>query len=214
MTDFDLNVSSTYHGYIDTAGVTQLITPSDTLSDESERAASKTHLGRGSKPSNTPIGDQSLSLLGSLALPFYQDLPLPGLPTPVDEARAAAPDLGRWRNRRGPIEVVVDGMQKWDGVVCSVNDSTFTVDLMPSDHEGPSVYADFDLTLLTPSEQESLAPGNVVYVTVRTIRNRSRQSTRTSAIRVARLGRWTVSDIAKAKARAKTQVVEMLANIE
>jgi len=131
----------------------------------------------------------------------------------VEEARASTTDLGHWRHRSSGDDVV-DGMQKWNGIVRVVAENTITAELTPSNHEGPGVYADFDLTLLTPSEQHSLAPGSVVYVTVRTVRNRSRQATRTSAIKVARLGRWTATDVDAAKVRAKARVADMLKNSE
>ena len=75
------------------------------------------------------------------------------------------------------------GMNKWVGSITAIEDGILTAELFPSDHEGPTLVADFDLSLLSPDE--SLArPGGIVYLTTRTIDAGWGQRTATTQLRL------------------------------
>lgn len=104
----------------------------------------------------------------------------------------------------------VTGMQKWEGRVIEVDDDYFSAELVPF-ADGPVMVADFARDRL--DEEEELQPGDVVYVTARTVRGIG-GVTHTSTIRLRRLGRWTEEEIADQARRAKEQAAELAAYIE
>jgi hypothetical protein len=98
----------------------------------------------------------------------------------------------------------VSGMQKWEGRITEVNDATLTAELTPLLDEGVTVTGDIDLDLLSP--EEDVQPGDVVYVTVRTVIGPSGHRTRTSSVRLRRLGRWTEEEISRVRSRARERL--------
>jgi hypothetical protein len=110
----------------------------------------------------------------------------------------------------GAPELTVVGMQKWEGRVIEVDDDYFSAELVPFS-VGPVVIADFARDLI--DEEDDLQPGDVVYVTARTVQGEN-GATHTSAIRRRRLGRWTEAEIADQARRAKEQAEELAAYIE
>ncbi|MEE6137731.1 hypothetical protein SKC41_15505 [Mycobacterium sp. 050128] len=111
--------------------------------------------------------------------------------------------------RTAPPDFPIMGMQKWEGRVLDVDDDLISVELVPSG-EGPVVTADFARHRL---DEEDVRPGDVVYVTARTIRGWG-GPTYTSSIRLRRLGKWTEAEIADQAQRAKEEVKELAAYIE
>ncbi|MCV7154351.1 hypothetical protein [Mycolicibacterium pyrenivorans] len=101
--------------------------------------------------------------------------------------------------------VRVTGMEKWEGRVLEVDDEFFSAELVPLEG-GPVVIADFGVDSL--AEGDDVHPGDVVYVTVRTVRAAGGPS-RTSAIRLRRLGKWTEEEVADQKRRAREQFAEL-----
>ena len=104
----------------------------------------------------------------------------------------------------------VAGMEKWEGRVLEVNDDYFTAELIPFD-DGAEVIADFSTELL--SEDDDIQPGDVVYVTVRTVAG-IRGPNRTSAVRMRRLGRWTEAEVAGQRKRARRRLAKLASRFD
>jgi hypothetical protein len=104
----------------------------------------------------------------------------------------------------------VSGMQKWQGRILEVDEEYFSAELVPFEG-GAAVIADFARDLL--SDEDDLQAGDVIYVTVRTVGPRGRR-TRTSAVRLRRLGRWTEAEIADQSRRAKERLSELSPYLE
>lgn len=97
----------------------------------------------------------------------------------------------------------VTGMQKWEGRVLRIDGEVFEAELAPLEHSGPVVHADFDVSqLATEIDPKELQPGDMFYVTVRTITEAGGPPTRTSALRLKRVGRWTEDELNRIKQRA------------
>jgi hypothetical protein len=94
----------------------------------------------------------------------------------------------------------VSGLARWTGRVIEVDDDLFTAELGPNAGEdGPVVVADFSRSQVA----DELVEGDVIYVTVRTVRGLGGQPNRTSSVRLRRLGNWTPDDIEGFRERAK-----------
>ncbi len=118
-----------------------------------------------------------------------------------EHLRAALARMARTARPSIP-DVRVSGLRKWEGRVVSRDDGVFTAELESIDgHHSPSVLADFEIDLLKPDHNE-LALGDVVYVTLRTVRGRTGYATKTSSIRLRRLGNWSSEDATELRARA------------
>lgn len=96
------------------------------------------------------------------------------------------------------------GMQKWEGRILEVDTEYFSADLAPFEG-GEQVIADFPRELLP---DEEINAGDVIYVTVRTIAARG-GPTRTSAVRLRRLGTWTEAEVAEHSRLAKEDEAEL-----
>jgi hypothetical protein len=92
----------------------------------------------------------------------------------------------------------VSGRQKWEGHVIEADDELISVELVPLDHEGPTLTADFKRSNLGPDEG-SVSSGDVIYLTVRRVEEASGYTSTTSAIRLARLGRVSEAQIESAR---------------
>lgn len=100
-----------------------------------------------------------------------------------------------------PDERVI-GMEKWEGRVVEIDGDLFTAELVSLDSNSAIVFADFDLDVLTPSDREGLSVGDTFYLTVRTISDKGLR-TRTSSVRLRRLGAWAEQDLIRARADAE-----------
>lgn len=118
--------------------------------------------------------------------------------TSVDEvlARATARAGG---HSAGMPEVTVSGLRKWQGRILWIDEATFEAELTPQ-QDGPTVVAEFDRELL--DDDEDVQAGDVVYVTVRTVQGHSGLPTRTSQVRLRRLGKWSESEVLLVQERA------------
>lgn len=91
------------------------------------------------------------------------------------------------RSRTGSERIL--GLRKWEGRITEISDGLLTVALTPADHDGPELVADFDTALLGP-DSSSAAPGDILYLTTRTIRDASGYLYQTSSLKLRRPGPW------------------------
>jgi hypothetical protein len=94
------------------------------------------------------------------------------------------------------------GLQKWAGQICSVEKGLFTVELRPLDHDGPTLFADFDLRLLAPDEREA-KPGAIVYLTTRMIQGDSGRVEAVTNVRLRHPRRWSRAELNEVKQRGR-----------
>jgi hypothetical protein len=95
----------------------------------------------------------------------------------------------------------VTGLDKWEGKVLEIDGDIFTAELYPIDREGSPITADFDLELLG-SDAATIVPGDVFYLSVRTVKAFGMRPTRTENLRLRRLGRVTREEVQAAYAKA------------
>lgn len=114
--------------------------------------------------------------------------------SPRSLARSSTPAIGSTR---------VVGLSKWDGIVISIEDGLFTAELTPMDRLGPTVVSEFDVELLSADEITDLRVGSLFYLTVRTVSDRRLRS-RTSSLRLRRLGVWSKQELDALSAEAKS----------
>lgn len=98
----------------------------------------------------------------------------------------------------------ITGMEKWDGRILEVDEEFFSAELTPFEG-GEQVIADFPRDLLP---DDDINAGDVIYVTARTVAFRGGPS-RTSSVRLRRLGTWTESEIAENSRLAKEDEAEL-----
>jgi hypothetical protein len=104
-----------------------------------------------------------------------------------------------------PRAEVIVGLKKWEGRILEISDELLTVELTPSDHDGPELVADFHLALLGP-DSSSAVPGDIIYLTTRTVRDATGYPYQTSSLKLRRPGAWgedelrEIADIAKKQA--------------
>ena len=104
-----------------------------------------------------------------------------------------------------PSGEVIVGLKKWEGRILEISDELLTVELTPSDHDGPELVADFNAALLGP-DSSSAALDDIVYLTTRTVRDATGYPYQTSALKLRRPGQWAedelreIADIARRQA--------------
>jgi hypothetical protein len=103
-----------------------------------------------------------------------------------------------------PTAEVVVGLKKWEGRILEVSDDLLTVELTPSDHDGPELVADFDPSLLGP-DSSSAALGDILYLTTRTVRDASGYPYQTSSLKLRRPGPWAEDELREIQDIAKRQ---------
>ncbi len=135
--------------------------------------------------------------------------------------RQAQPDVAQaersgraaaWSERLEVPAGSITGMEKWNGRIVELAEGYFTADLKPAT-AGPRVLADFELSLLGP-DADAAATGDVVYVTVRTVRTPAGLPHRTAAVRLRRMGQWSAEEVAAIEARATKMGEELAPYIE
>ncbi len=135
--------------------------------------------------------------------------------------RQAQPDVAQaersgraaaWSQRLEVPVGSITGMEKWNGRIVELAEGYFTADLKPAT-AGPRVFADFELPLLGP-DADTAATGDVVYVTVRTVRTPAGLPHRTAAVRLRRMGQWSAEEVAAIEARATKMGEELAPYIE
>lgn len=103
-------------------------------------------------------------------------------------------------SRTGPERVL--GLRKWEGRITEISDGLLTVELTPADHDGPELVADFDTALLGP-DSSSAAPGDILYLTTRTIRDASGYLYQTSSLKLRRPGPWGEGELGEIREAAQ-----------
>lgn len=98
----------------------------------------------------------------------------------------------------------VVGLKRWTGIILEITDGLLTVELIPTDHEGPRFHAEFELSLLSPDE-ETVQSGDIVYLTTRIIKAKSGYSTATTHLRLKRSGQWSEKEVAEIAELARQQ---------
>ncbi|RST19352.1 hypothetical protein E2C00_08535 [Streptomyces sp. WAC05374] len=102
----------------------------------------------------------------------------------------------------------VTGTDKWEGLILEVDDELMTAELSPLGRPGPSLLADFETGLL--GDDAAIAtPGDVFYLTVRTVRDARGYPYKTEHLRLRRLGVWTDDDVTRIAAQATTRLGEI-----
>lgn len=127
--------------------------------------------------------------------PIQHDLPT---------ARRAAAKLAAKGLAEPPLDRVV-GRQKWLATVAAVYDDIVELEL-ESDDGGPGLVADFPLELFAEDEP---MPGDVAYVTVRTVKGWRGQPSRTVSARLRRVGRWTQEELGEIRAATSLESEEL-----
>ena len=107
----------------------------------------------------------------------------------------------------------ISGLQKWTGRVLEVEGTEFSAELIPLDHKGPSVVADFDNDQLDTNDDEPRV-GDVFYVTVRTVIGMGGLRSRTSSLRLRRLGKWSEEEVRDIEADVDADLAEYLKYVE
>jgi hypothetical protein len=133
-------------------------------------------------------------------------------PTATGQPEANASTSSTHPPNAQPIGLrAVTGLTKWEGKILSVGEDFFTAELHPIDREGMPITADFDLELLG-SDATNAVPGDVFYLSVRTVKSSRMRPTRTETLRLRRLGRISQKDVqdAYAKADALMEQLEQL----
>ena len=100
-------------------------------------------------------------------------------------------------------EVVV-GLKKWEGRIFEISDGLLSIELTPSDHDGPELVADFDTDLLGP-DSSSAEPGDIIYLTTRTVRDANGYPYQTSSLKLRRPGPWGEDELREIQEIAKWQ---------
>jgi hypothetical protein len=102
----------------------------------------------------------------------------------------------------------VTGMDKWEGLILDVDQELMTAELSPLGRSGPSLVADFE-TCLLGDDAEIATPGDVFYLTVRTVRDARGYPYKTEHLRLRRLGVWNDGDVARIKEQASARLDEI-----
>lgn len=117
------------------------------------------------------------------------------------------------RSNEGPEELVirVADLDKWEGLILEMDGELMTAELTPLNRTGPCLVADFQTGLLGDDARVA-EPGDVFYLTVRTVKDGSGYPTRTEQLRLRRLGIWTEEDVSRLRTQAakRTEQIEDL----
>ena len=131
----------------------------------------------------------------------------PGITTGADAIEAGATDSVSGINASiTPIDPTgtsrIVGLRKWAGQIHSVENGLFTVELLPLDHDGPELFADFELELLAPDERKA-KPGAIVYLTTRMIQVDSGHVEAVTNVRLRQARRWSRTELDEVERRGR-----------
>jgi hypothetical protein len=157
-----------------------------------------------SAPSNADIFENNVRTWRALKGVQSQDF-TPAPPTSVTPTAQPSRTLPTPPGRRvfkRPDRIV--GLKRWTGLILEIADELLTVELTPTDHEGPRFQAEFELSLLAPDEAHA-QPGDIVYLTTRFVQAASGYSTVTTQLRLRRPGQWSEKEVAEITELARQQ---------
>lgn len=131
----------------------------------------------------------------------------PGLMTGANATEVSSSDSDSGINAAiSPIDPTgtsrIVGLRKWAGQIHSVENGLFTVELLPLDHDGPELFADFELELLAPDER-SAKPGAIVYLTTRMIQVDSGRVEAVTNVRLRQARRWSKTELDEVNRRGR-----------
>lgn len=175
---------------------------SETAFTETAATLAGTFPGLGLTPtSETPdaVATQHFDYFNRSAWPVGRELACATLPS-------EEPGVGRSKqgSRPRPSGEVVVGLKKWEGRIFEISDGLLKVELTPSDHDGPELVADFDMDLLGP-DASSAGPGDIIYLTTRTVRDTTGYPYQTSSLKLRRPGPWGEDEVREIQEIAKWQ---------
>jgi hypothetical protein len=133
-----------------------------------------------------------------------------GHPPASDTTDKSLPRLSEIPPERPPDPPVLQhpdrvvGLKRWTGLILEIADELLTVELTPTDHEGPRFHAEFELSLLAPDEAIA-QPGDIVYLTTRFVQAVSGYKTVTTQLRLRRTGQWSEKEVAEITELARQQ---------
>ena len=105
----------------------------------------------------------------------------------------------------------VSGLQTWQGRVLDIDAEIFSAEIVPIDHDGPTLVADFQVSKLAPQDDSGeLHIGDVFYLTVRTIKDKGNLPSTTSSLRMKRVGHWTEQELESARSEANLLLDEIM----
>jgi hypothetical protein len=94
-------------------------------------------------------------------------------------------------------------LQKWQGVVKSVDGESFLAELRDLIADGPEEEADFPIDDIPNADKELVAPGAVFYWCIGYLDTLNGQRVRASEIRFRRVPAWTEREVERAKSEAE-----------
>ena len=158
-----------------------------------------TSSGSGLTPTSAAVAMQNVDYFNRTAWRVEQDLAYASLPSA---------ETGIGQSKQGstsrPSGEVVVGLRKWEGHIFEISDGLLSVELTPSDHDGPELVADFDMDLLGP-DSSSAEPGDIIYLTTRTVRDATGYPYQTSSLKLRRPGPWGEDELCEVQEIAKWQ---------
>jgi hypothetical protein len=154
----------------------------------------------------TPTSEPSVALSRRPADYFSQELSGgrrdQGSTSTPTESSSASLNRQMGSPQRNPERVV--GLLRWEGQILEISDDLLTVGLAPADHDGPELVADFDASLLGPDSNYA-TPGDIIYLTTRTVRNVNGYPYQTSSLKLRRPGVWSEQELREIRNIAKEQ---------
>jgi hypothetical protein len=120
--------------------------------------------------------------------------------TTWDTTQIGQPEQGSstWRTPLTQVEPTglcrVTGLDKWEGKIIEIDGEIFTAELFPVDREGMPITASFKLELLG-SDAVAVVPGDVFYLSVRTVKAPGMRPELTENLRLRRMGRFTPEEV-------------------
>lgn len=94
-------------------------------------------------------------------------------------------------------------LQKWQGYVLKVTDSSLFVRLIDLTHKGPDEEAEIPIEEISEDDRELIKPGAIFYWSIGYLDSYSGQRSRVSVIRFQRLPSWSKEEIDAAKREAE-----------
>ena len=95
-----------------------------------------------------------------------------------------------------------DALQKWEGRVLQVGDSTFTAVVVDAVEAGVEEEAEFDLEEVSPGDLDLVEPGAIFYWSIGYRTEPSGERSRSSVLVFRRLPAWSAKDLSRAASRA------------